>query len=318
MLMIRRAVRRRRYLNERRSLAQRIHTREIETEEMKAKLMQPSGHRLVGRWTETRESNAARKVQAQWRKLKAQKSFKRLVGKGGKVDQDAALRIIQNFVRRWRQKRQPNLLVLAARENPAAHPITAERLFKHEEQILKKRSAYIPDLTGDSAAQALRMEELKRTAYEKYRTFLASRPQERAEVARTYLHREQTRQMIGALEGRGWGNPLPYGVCSAALLREAEVMHKERKAAMARDLWAGGVPVAHTGNAIEAATFTVAVESQVEAAEADQLLWGLEADLGYDFSEKRSQEPLPSVKPVDAVPFQPIFSGAGGYGGRLH
>lgn len=306
---IRRAVRRRRYLDERRSLATRIHTREVETEEMKAKLMMDRGHRLVEEWNDARTAKAAKMVQTMWRKMIAKRRMKKVAGK---MNQEAALRRIQVFVRKWRQKRQPNLLLLAAQENPAARPITHERLFKHEEQMLKKKTAYIPDVTGDAMAQALRMEELRRKAEEKYRGFLASRPQERAEIARTYLHREQTKQMISALDGRGWDRPLPYGVCSAALLKEAEKRHEERKAEFAREIWAGGVNK-HTGNAIEAATLTVAVESCTEAAENDQLLWGLEADLGYDFSEQHSKEPLPaSAKPPDTALFQP--SSAGGYG----
>jgi len=313
--MIRRAVRRRKYLDERRSIAQRIHTREVETEEMKAKLMQPHGHRLVGQWQDTRTTKAAQKVQSLWRKLKARRQYAALAGK---MDQHTAARKLQAVVRTWFRRRRPNLLMRVAQENPAARPITAERLFKHEEQILKKRTAYIPDPTADAATQAERMEELRKKAMEKYRGFLESRPRERTEVARTYLHREQVRQMLHALEtpGVGFDRTLPYGVCSAALLSEAEEKHKERKAMLARDFWASSVP--HTGVAIEAATVTVAMESQTEAAEADQLLWGLEADLGYDFSAERAAEPLPKPKPVDESVFQPIFSSAGGYGGRIY
>merc|ERR1711862_792652 len=105
-------------------------------------------------------------------------------------------------------------------------------------------------MTGDAAAQAERVEELRRKAAEKYRGFLVSRPRERAEVARTYLHKEHTRQMIHALEGARWDKPLPYGICSASLLPEAERMHKERKAQIARDLWTGGRSLLHSGAAI--------------------------------------------------------------------
>lgn len=307
--MIRRAVRRRKYLDERRSLAQRIHTREIETDDMKTKLMQPRGHRQVVQWQDSRTTKAAQKVQSMWRKLKARRQYATLAGK---MDHETAVRRIQDFARRRLRRRLPNPLVRAAEENPAARPITSERLFKHEEQILKKRNAYIPDPTADAATQAERMEELRRKAMEKYRGFLESRPRERTEVARTYLHREQTRQMLRALEGEGVGfeRPLPYGVCSAALLREAEEKHKERKSTLSRDLWATRVP--HTGTAIEAATVTVSVESHTEATEADQLLWGLEADLGYDFSAEHAAEPLPSRKTVEEVVFKPMFSSADG------
>jgi len=211
---------------------------------------------------------------------------------------------------------------LAAQENPAARAITAERLFEREAEILKKKAAYIPDVTGDEKAQTERFEELKRKAAEKYRSFLASRPQERGEIARTYYFREQTRQIIKALGGTetspAWERALPYGVCSAALLREAEEKHKERKAAVARELWAGGVNV-HIGKAVEVASTTVAVESATEAAEANQLLWGLEKDLGYDFSEEHSKEPLPAAaaRPTDSPVFSPPYASAGGYGGRI-
>jgi hypothetical protein len=290
----------------------------VETEEMKAKLNQDRGHRLIEEWNDVRMSNAVQKVQRSWRRKVARRKF---AIERGKMNQEAALRRIQGFVRKWRQRRQPNLLMMAAQENPAVRPITAERLFKVEEEVLKKKSAYIPDMTGDERLQAERVEELRRKAAEKYRTFLACRPQERSEVMRTYLHREQTRQMIQTLEGRGWDRPMPYGVCSAALLREAEQMHEERKAAMARELRIGGLSgsaAVHTGTAVETATVTVAVESHTEAAEADQLLLSLESDLGYDFSEKHAGE-IASEKLPDAAVFQPrlqLYS-AGGYGGRL-
>lgn len=313
--MIRRAVRRRKYLNERRSIAQRIHTREVETEEMKTRLMQPQGHRLVGQWHDTRTTKAAQKVQSLWRKLKARRQYAALTSK---MDQHTAACKLQAIVRTWLRRRQPTALMRMAQENPAARPITAERLFQHEEQVLKKRTAYIPDPTADAAVQAERMEELRKKAMEKYRGFLESRPRERTEVARTYLHRDQTRQMLRALEtsGVGFDRTLPYGICSAALLGEAEEKHRERKSMLAREFWASNV--SHTGAAMENATVTVAMESQTEAAEADQLLWGLEADLGYDFSAERAAEPLPKPKPVDESVFQPIFSSAGGYGGRAH
>merc|ERR1712139_570455 len=197
-------------------------------------------------------------------------------------------------------------------------------MYKIEEEVLKKKTAYekaiIPDTTSDAAAaQAQRMEELRMKALDKYRGFLASRPQERAEIARTYFYREKARQIIRALEGgddptKRWERALPYGVCSAALLREAEEAHKERKASMAWDLRIGGVSAPHTGTAVENATVTVAVETPLEAQEADQLLWGLEADLGYDFSENKAKEPLPKAKSSDQEVLQARFSGAGGYG----
>merc|ERR1711865_1038488 len=250
-----------------------------------------------------RTAKAASKVQSLWRKMKARKHYATLTGK---MDQETAARKLQAKWRRRCAIRRPNPLVLAAQENPASKPITHERLLEIEAQILKKRSAYIPDVTGDPAAQALRIDELRRKAAEKYQGFLASRPRERAEVGRTYLHKEHTRQMIRALEGASWDKPMPYGICSAALLPEAERMHKERKASIARDIWASGKSgahsVEHTGAAIEAATITVAVESHAEAEEADQLLWGLEADLGYDFSEKSSN--VQAAKPASSSIFQ--------------
>lgn len=312
--MVRRALRRRKYLDERRSLAQRIHTKETEVEEMKTKLLQPSGHRLVGQWQDTRTAKAAQKVQSLWRSVRAKKRYVKRVGE---MDQEAAARRLQAAVRRRRQTRQPNALRAAAQEIPAARPITAERLFVHEEQILRKRREYIPDVTGDAAAMALRVEELRRKAAEKYSAFLSGMPRQRSEVARAHLQREQTRRMIRALEGRGWGaqdSPLPYGVCSAALLREAEEKHRERMASIAKDIW-GGLSVQHTGTAIEAATVTVPSESRTEEAEADQLLKDLEADLGYDFSLERSGEPTASVGPTSAVVHQ--AGSVGNYSSQL-
>merc|ERR1711907_88540 len=115
--------------------------------------------------------------------LRAKRNYAKLAGK---MDQETAARKLQAFARRRARRRQPNPLVMAAAENPAARPITAEQLFKHEEQILKKRAAYVPDPTADAAMQAERMEELRKKAMEKYRGFLESRPRERTEIARTY------------------------------------------------------------------------------------------------------------------------------------
>lgn len=311
--MIRRAIRRRRYLNERRSLAQRLHTQEVEAEEMKAKLMRPKGHRLVGEWQDTRTEKAATRVQSLWRSLKAKKQYvKRTV----EMDREAAARKLQAFLRKRSQRRQPNPLLAAARQNPASQPMTAERLFKHEETILKKVKEYTATYIEDTnpITNAAKIEELRRKAIEKYRDFIGDMPDQRADLMRTLLHKEQTRQMIYALEGRGWDNPLPYGVCSAALLRDAEELHRERKKLMEREIWAGvhGTSMSHTGTAVDAATDTVAVESQVEAAEADELLWGLEKDLGYDFSARLSNiEHSAASKNLSSALFQqPLFGGA--------
>jgi len=298
-------------------LAQRIHTTETETNEMVMKLQQPRGHRLVEEWNDARTNKAAEKVQSLWRKLKGRRKYATVAGK---MDQLKAVLKLQAAFRRRKQERRPNVFVRAAQENPTAKPITHEKLTQHEELILKKAKEYLPDPTLDAAMQAERMEELAKKAAEKYRTFLESRPQERVEVARTYLHREQTREMLRALEtsGIGFGKALPYGVCSASLLRETEERHRLRKAEFSRELWAHGLPMMkHTGTAIEDATTTVAIESQTEAAEADQLLFGLESDLGYDFSAERAAEPLPKAKMPDEAVFKAIFSGAGGYGSRI-
>mmetsp|Transcript_20082 Transcript_20082/g.62832 ORF Transcript_20082/g.62832 Transcript_20082/m.62832 type:complete len:350 (+) Transcript_20082:320-1369(+) len=85
------------------------------------------------------------------------------------------------------------------------------------------------------------------------------------------VYLEDARKVREAMVTRvDWFRPLPLGVCSAALLGEAEQNHRDWRASMARDSAMARAPVA--------------VESHAEEAEADSLLSALELDLGYDFS----------------------------------
>jgi len=300
----------RRHLDERRVIARRLYTREAEVEELKTKLRQPGGYRLVGHTNETRTVEAAQKVQSLWRRMQAKKQHLKRVGER---DREAAAQKLQAATRRRQRQRRPGLLAISKQDDPANRPIDAARMLKHEEEILKKRREYRIDMTGGKEAQ----EELRRRAMTKYREFVEGLERNQKDVRQTLLQKEQTRQMIRALEVRegtnAWDHPLPYGVCSAALMREAEEKHRERKANIARDLWVGGptdrgaassgAPAASPRSVDDflAAEVPLAVESRAEEAEADEMLRGLEADLGYDFSEKVLD------RPRGADPFQSTF-----------
>lgn len=262
-------------------------------EELKSKLSQPAGYKLVGHTQETRVSEAAQKVQSLWRRAKAKKQYvKRL----GEADREAAARKLQSLARRRQRRQRPGLLAVSAQDHPASRPITVARLLEHEAQILQKRKEFCRETTGGKAAD----EELRIQAMTKYREFVEGLERNRLDVQRTLVQKEQTRQMIRALEVRDgvnpWDHMLPYGVCSAALMREAEEKHRERKAAIQQNMWAGGAndrsaessgaPAASPRSVDLAAEVPLAVESRVEEAEADEMLRGLEADLGYDFSDK--------------------------------
>eukprot|EP00913_Durusdinium_trenchii_P022229 g20888.t1 len=92
MIIINRARRRRKYLEERRRVAQRVYSTEAAVEEMKARLAMPYGHRLVGRYSEARDAEAATRVQTLWRSVRAKKKLVKLIGE--QQQQEAARRCI--------------------------------------------------------------------------------------------------------------------------------------------------------------------------------------------------------------------------------
>jgi len=227
----------------------------------------PSGHKLVGRWKEAKEAEAATKVQNLWRSLKSKKKLVKLVGEQEQVE---AAKKLQAFARRRRTRTRQSLLSRTAAENPAWRPMDEIRLMQHEKEIIEKRRQW-----HSTMSRGLTHAQLQMQAEDKYRNFLEGVQRSRYDVWLALMQREQTRQMIEALEGRSWDRPLPYGVCSAALLSDAQEKHRMRKQDMLQDQRASshGAP-----------SDAPAVESRAEELEADSLLQALESDLGFDFS----------------------------------
>lgn len=270
LVIVNRARRRRRYLEERRRVAQRVYATEAVIDEMKARLAMPFGHRLVGRYAEAREAEAATRVQSLWRAVRAKKKLVKLVGEQ-KLQQ--AAKKLQAFARRRWQRQRQSPLVRSAVENPFWRPIQEERVKLHENEVLKKRKEW-SSLTGRGLTEA----QLKIQAEGKYHEFLEGAGRWRYDVWRTLLERDQTRQMMEALtraEGKGFDHPVT-GLCSAFLLSEASEKHQQRVAPAAGPAGPGGPG--------SAAQLSSATESANEEREADLLLQGLESQLGYDFS----------------------------------
>ena len=262
MVIINRARRRRKFLEERRKIAQRVYSAEAAVEEMKSRLAMPAGHRLVGRWAEAQEAEAATRVQNLWRSVRAKKKLVKLVGE---QQREEAVRRLQTFARRRRQQQMRSPLVRSAVQNPMWRPIQEERIKQHENDIVKKRKEW-SSLTG----RGLTEQQLKSQADEQYQAFLQGAGRWRYDVWRNLLETGQVHQMISAVEGKNFDRPPPYGACSAFLLKEAEEKHRQRVAST--------LQVHNLGEGL------VNVESRAEEEEADALLRGLESELGYDFS----------------------------------
>lgn len=187
----------------------------------------------------------------------------------GEQERDAAARKIQAFARRLRGRE--SFLLRATRDNPFLNPPDPTRLHRHEEEILTKRKKY-----HDSMHKGTSFEELRLRAEARYQEFAKAAQRTQYEISHMFLQRHQTRQMVQALEGRGWSKPSPYGVCSASLLREAEERHQERKALMEQAIKLGGLPSMQNEGELP-----LAMNPQ---AEEDDVLAELEAKLGYNFS----------------------------------
>ena len=262
LVTVNRARRRRRYLDERRRVAARISTVEAQVEEMKQRLALPKGHRLVYRYMEATTKEAATKVQSLWRRVRAKKRLVQLIGE--QRQQEAAQRL-QSFARRRWQRQGQSPLVKSAVENPFWRPIQDERVKMLEGEVVRKRKEW-STLTGHGLTEA----QLKVQAEEKYNAFLEGAGRWRYDVWRTLMERNQTKQMVEALTREGQGlESARFGLCSAFLLKEAKEKHEQRLASMLQSHSKG---------------FSLCVESPTEEAEADLLLHGLEAELGYDFS----------------------------------
>ncbi|CAK9035344.1 unnamed protein product [Durusdinium trenchii] len=263
MIIINRARRRRKYLEERRRVAQRVYSTEAAVEEMKARLAMPYGHRLVGRYSEARDAEAATRVQTLWRSVRAKKKLVKLIGE---QQQQEAARRLQAFARRRWQRRRQSPLVQSAVANPFWRPIQEDRVKQHESEVVRKRKEW-SSLTGHGLTES----QLKLQAEEKYTEFLDGAGRWRYDVWRSLMECDQTRRMMEVLaraEGRGFESPT-YGICSAFLLKEAKEKHAQRTSNMVQSQLKG---------------LSICAESATEEKEADLLLHGLEAELGYDFS----------------------------------
>jgi len=232
--------------------------------------MQPRGGIHAHRWQEAREADAAKKVQSRWRSVRSRKTYLELLAE---QQREAATRKLQAFARRRKQLRQPNLYSVAAKANPFNQPLGEAELLKHEEEIIKKRKQY-----NVSLCRGMTPTDLADHAQMKYQEFIDRLGKHRADIGRTVMYRERIKQLTEALEGRSWEKPVPYGISSAALLQDAEEKHKERMRSMADIMWFNEAVTA------EADAIPLAIESRTEQLEGDELLHGLERDLGYDFS----------------------------------
>lgn len=286
LTVIRKARRRRDFLAERRRATSSLHTHESELIEMKNLLHQPGGARLVNEWWDVREGKAAQTVQSRWRAVRAKQERLRLVKK---EREEKALRMIQGAVRRFRLRRRPVPIHLAADEDPASRPIDPDRMRKHEEAILKKTHAYLPEKMHPLLSQ----DDLRVKALDNYRSFLSGVALRRLENRRMLLQKHDIRQKIEALEGRNFTNPIPFGQATAAFMNEAEEKHRERKQIMSRNMkylsrmrkpGPDGEKPGPDGEKAQKMEGIVSLESHTEEAEADALLKALEADLGYDFT----------------------------------
>jgi len=269
-----RAIQRRKYLEDRRRIARRIATNEYESREISVRLQRPTGVQLLERWRGTRETTAAQKLQSLWRGARQRK---RSLSAAVEQKRDAAARKLQAFARQWRHRGAQRPLAQAARASPCAVPLDSVQLQLHETSILEafrdRRQEYLTRCRG------MPFDAIKHEASQRYREFATSTQRALYDVWRVTLQREQTRRMGNALDHRGWGNPVPYGVCSAMFLREAEEKHLERKASLEASygLFGGAAGLAGSPG------MPPLVESQAEEAEADELLRSLETELGYDF-----------------------------------
>lgn len=194
---VQRAGRRRRFLDERRQVAQRVRMSELAVKEMQTRMAQPRGARLANRWQGEQEADAATRVQSLWRKLKA-----RAVRRQREAQQtrEQAARKLQAFARRSIRQRRPSLLLTSAQENPWFRPVESERLLQHEAKVLQSHSRF-------QASQAHRLEEARRSATSSYSKMLQGYSQRSYDVWLALLQKEQVRTFIRAIEAGPCAGP---------------------------------------------------------------------------------------------------------------
>lgn len=283
LTVINRARRRRAYLDQRRRMAQRLYSNEVEAEETKARLAQPGGARLVAARRDAQQADAAQRVQLLWRRTRAKRKLATL---DRRQQEEKAIRMLQRCARRWRERRRrgtmQSLLARALQESPYGKPLSDQRLLQNEQEILAKCRQF------QASTRAGRSDEdWRKQADAAYQEFTAEIGLHRSAVVRTLVQKEQIKQIIQALEGRSWENPLPHGVCNASLMSEALEKHRQRKASMVKDIRGLG-------------DVSLSVESRAEEEEANASLHDLERLLGCDFSSLAERPVASSV--LDRLP----------------
>lgn len=285
LTVINRARRRRAYLDQRRRIAQRLYSNEVEAEEAKARLAQPGGARLVAARRDAQQADAAQRVQLLWRRTRAKRKLATL---DRRQQEEKAIRMLQRCARRWRERRRrgtmQSLMARALQESPYGKPLSDERLLQNEQEILGKCRQF------QASSRAGRSDEdWRKQAEAAYQEFTAEIGMHRSAVVRTLIQREQIKQITQALDGRSsFQNPLPYGVCNASLMGEALEKHRQRKASMVKDIRGLG-------------DVSLSVESRAEEQEANASLRDLERLLGCDFSSL-AERPAPASSVLDRLP----------------
>lgn len=281
--MINRAKQRRRFLDERRKIAQRLYTNEAQVREMKARLGpvgRPGGALQVKTFEEARATEAAKRVQNCWRTVRSRRMYFQL-------KREKAAHILQGFVRRrrarMRQLKEPTLMKLAQNAMSAlprwGRAMDDVSILRYEEENINKRKQY-----NSAMCKGMSQAEMKEHAMSKYIDFVDNLAMYRNDMLRTVMHKEHLKQLEHALEApkdglSKWDKEPPYGVCSKVCLQEAERKHKERMKSMGEQLWLG------EDDGPEIGATPLVVESWAEEMESDLMLRDLEADLGgYDFS----------------------------------
>lgn len=272
--MLSRARNRRRFLDSRKQIAERLHVNETEVREYKLRLAQPGGVKLVNQMREARDLEKIRAVQLRWRakvakRKLAQLLLERLCGpcglkalkvsggvdavarKLGMEPERVRQRILEPLVirlqairRRKLQRKGPSLLLQVAQDSPYwcvdAHgrvlqrPLTEKRLAEHEEIILQRRKDF-----GASQMKGKSAQEIREYATKKYCEFVEANSRERYGIWRTLVEQAQAERLRGALKERSWNQEKVVGVCSATLLPEARAKLRERKILETRHAWAG-------------------------------------------------------------------------------
>lgn len=283
--VLRRAVERRRRLEQRARIARRIEVNAQESLEMRQHLAQPRGARLVERWMELREVRAAEKVQSLWRALRRKREM--ALQAGQQERQTAAIRL-QAFFRRRRMREHESVLREQVLGHPCWSPLDAPRLHQLEEDLAQRRQRHQDEYRRRTEQEREQFrEESRQKGTALYADFCETATEAHEDIYGLLVEQARIRHMIKACEGRGWSRPLPPGTCNPSFMAVAREKHELRKAATERVVEVGGLPPPPLAGIDQ-----VTVESLAEEREADALLQGLEHALGYDFRLAHEKVPV--------------------------